>query len=302
MPLSVSDRGSNKAEQIDHAAEVLGKSVRRDVFRAIYTGKAAVKSVPALMDATGLNRNRVLDAGKRLADQDLVEQVKVAGLTCYKKIAFFQHHRDKIIKLAGDPAARERLPTKRRPAATSSTRVKIALKLQVPKKQIRATLLTVDDIESFSLVRSISTPRSNVRMPETQFKDGIARIVGEVGSFKDWGGEIRDLSTTRLMVDGRRRSTAFAFKGPGKRGRLTPAKMGINGDQIQRLMRCPAEVFIVQYWAEIDDSVLDQLKQFAELLSYFQQKEIYYGVIDGSDSARLIAAYPRKFVKARGRR
>ena len=93
-------------------------------------------------------------------------------------------------------------------------------------------------------------------MPEKKFKDGVAAVLNERGSFQDWGGELRDLSSTRLRIKGKRRTAAFAFKGPGKTGRLTPGKMGKHGDQIQRLAKCPAEVFIVQYWAEIDDSVL----------------------------------------------
>jgi hypothetical protein len=80
-------------------------------------------------------------------------------------------------------------------------------------------------------------------------------------------------------------------------GKLTPGKMGKNGDQIQRLMKCPADVFIVQYWAEIDDSVLDQLRQFAQLKSFLENCQIRYGVIDGVDSTRLIQGYPRAFNK-----
>ena len=46
MALSVSDRSSNKNEQIEHAAEVLGRSSQRiKVFKAIYTGKKGIKTV-----------------------------------------------------------------------------------------------------------------------------------------------------------------------------------------------------------------------------------------------------------------
>ena len=61
----------------------------------------------------------------------------------------------------------------------------------------------------------------------------------------------RTLSSTRLRIEGERRAAAFAFKGPGKTGRLTPRKMGKNGDQIQRLSKCPAEVFLIQYWVDM---------------------------------------------------
>ena len=46
---------------------------------------------------------------------------------------------------------------------------------------------------------------------------------GEAPALKDWGGELRDLKSSRVRVSGVRRTTAFAFKGPGTRGRLTSA-------------------------------------------------------------------------------
>src|SRR6185312_1730126 len=97
--------------------------------------------------------------------------------------------------------------------------------------------------------------QSDVRMGEAKFKGGIASILGERDSFSDWGGESRDLSSTRVWIGGRRRVAAFAFKGPGMTGRLTPGKMGKNGDQIQRLFGAPAEVFLVQYGGRVLQSV-----------------------------------------------
>lgn len=134
-----------------------------------------------------------------------------------------------------------------------------------------------------------------MRMAEKMFKDGIAAILGETGSFKDWGGESRDPFSTRLLLGGRRCKAAFTFKGPGRAGKLTPGKMGKNGDQIRRLVRCPAEVFIIQYWAQVEDSVLEQLKDLVTAKSYLENQPLWYGIIDGNDSARLIAAYAKQF-------
>jgi hypothetical protein len=301
MPLSVSDR-ANAPELIDAAAEAIGRSSHRAaVFRAIYTGKAVVKTVTELMDATNLSRIRVLDAGKALSDADLVEQIKVDGLTAYKKIAFFQRQRNKILKYANDPKARAKVPTKRRPASAPSTLTRISFDLKAPKRTVAARMITVDDIASFAKVMKVGEPADYIRMPEAKFKQGVAKILGEVGTFNDWGGELRDLSSTRLRIRGKRKAAAFAFKGPGMTGVLTPGKMGKHGDQIQRLMKCPSDVFLVQYWGQVDDSVLDQLKMLASARSYFEQREILYGVIDGSDSARLIKAYPNAFVAGRRR-
>jgi hypothetical protein len=89
---------------------------------------------------------------------------------------------------------------------------------------------------------------------------------------------------------------AIAFKGPGKKGVLTPAKLGVNGDQIQRLFSSDADIYLVQYWDRVAESVYEQMKVFAMWRSISNGgKTIWWGVIDGTDSARLIKAYPKVF-------
>lgn len=89
---------------------------------------------------------------------------------------------------------------------------------------------------------------------------------------------------------------AFALKGPGKKNKkLTSRDMGKNGDQIQRLQTSSTQVILVQYWQEIDQSVVDLMEQLAVAKSYAVGRPIYFGIIDGEDSARLIQAYPNAF-------
>jgi hypothetical protein len=292
MATSVADRSSNKNEQIVHAAEVIGRSEHRyAVFKAIYTGKTKTKSILVLMKALPkMPRTRILDAGKALADNDLVTQTKDGSLTAYTKIEFMQRYRDRILAAAKNKKKREAIPTKR-PSARGSA----VVSFRIPTTKNLANPITVDDIESFKAVKKIPDGLNYVKMAEKKFKNGVAKILGEKGSFQDWGGELRDLSSTRLRIGGQRRRAAFAFKGPGKSGRLTPGKMGKHGDQIQRLARCPADVFFVQYWAEVDDSVMEQLEQLMRAKSYLESRKVWYGVIDGQDSARLIQAYPKQF-------
>jgi hypothetical protein len=71
--------------------------------------------------------------------------------------------------------------------------------------------------------------------------------------------------------------------------------MGKNGDQIQRLFQSTAEVFFVQYWQEIDESVLDQMKQLAIAKSLMDGRRVWFGIIDGQDSNRLYRAYQKRF-------
>lgn len=103
------------------------------------------------------------------------------------------------------------------------------------------------------------------------------------------------LYTSRIRLAGRRRTVAFAFKGPGKRVVLMPGKTGKNGDQIQRLIRSPAEIFIMQYWSQVGDAVYQQLGLLSQGKASVENRQIWYGVINGQDSARLIKAYPLAF-------
>jgi hypothetical protein len=154
--------------------------------------------------------------------------------------------------------------------------------------------ITVDDIESFKAVRKIKSATASP-LSEATFKAGIRKTLREPGVFKDWGGERNDLYTTRVRHMGRRRRAAFAFKGPGTKGKLTPGKMGKNGDQIQRLFQVPADIYLLQYWGQIEDSVPELMNLLAIATSIKESREVIYGTIDGVDSNRLAAAYPKAF-------
>jgi len=157
--------------------------------------------------------------------------------------------------------------------------------------------LTIDEIDSFKKVTTVQLAPGveNVPILEETFKKGLQKILGEQGEFTDWGGEGDDLFSTRLLLNGKRINVAFGLKGRGTKGKLTPKKMGKQGDQIQRLFRAPAEVFLVQYWNQIDESVLEQMKLFATAKSALDGKRIYYGVIDGQDTLRILQAYKECF-------
>jgi hypothetical protein len=293
VPLNVSDARSNPADQIAHAVDVLGRAKQRiNVFKAIYFGKKRVKTVNEIATATGLGRVRVLQEAKRLADNQIVKQIRAAGMTVYEKDSFYSAQKKKILRLVQDPVAFASFPTKARPRAALPKEVTI----RIPRLRIQAVYITVDNIDSFSRVRKVRIdPGDYAAIPETRFKRGIAKILGESGSFCDWGGERNDMYTSRIRVSGSRYPAAFAFKGPGTRGILTPGKMGKNGDQIQRLFKTVARVFVVQYWGQVAESVAEQMEEFAKAKSAIEGVSVYFGVIDGDDSNRLLHAYPNAF-------
>lgn len=46
---------------------------------------------------------------------------------------------------------------------------------------------------------------------------------------------------------------------------------------------------------QVDDTALEQLGRVAKLKSYLENRTVWYGIIDGVDSTRLIQAYPQEF-------
>jgi hypothetical protein len=242
------------------------------------------------MELTGYNQVEVSQLAGRLADQQLVHKTKVGPNSQYSKDRFYAANRRKILGYAIDPESLRKLPTKVSPRSLASGPIKVSIQgLKVSVKQ-----LTCDDIDQFRKVRKIkSAPK--VRISESAFKKGIQKIIGQPGTFKDWGGESNDLFTTKVMIRGKRVPTAFAFKGPGKSGPLTPAKLGKNGDQIQRLFAAPADLYVVQYHDQIAQSVVEQMEAFAKVNAMHGAKSVAFMIVDGSDTNRLMAAFPRQF-------
>ena len=288
----VSDVASNPNENIAHAATVIGRSPqRRAVFQAIYTGKQKIKTVPELASTTGLSEKRVVELGRQLASNSTVIQTKIQGRVAYEKIPFFQQNKQKILSLCKSPKKLAAYPTKRNPTPT-----KTSVTVKFTPERAKAVRVVLEDIASFAAAHSAG-PSGNLpeSVSEAEFKAGVQSILGESGTFQDWGGEKNDLFTTRLSVKGSVLPAAIAFKGPGTRGRLTPKLMGKHGDQIQRLFESDARVFLVQYWAQIDERVAEQMYAFAVAKSVLSGQTIYYGTIDGIDSNRLYTAYAEHY-------
>jgi|SRR5207247_7536407 len=295
MTTETTDVRSNPQEQIHHAASVIGGSQdRRKVFEAICFGKKKVKPISEIESRTGLSHKRVLEEGAKLHNSRLVRKTKINGEMTYEKDDFLSSKINLILKLADDPKALAAFPTKSNPRPSQS----FTVNFHVPKELVNAEHLNIDIIDSFAKVKDVplSMGRPLVPIDEEAFQQGLQKVIGEQGTFTDWGGETDDVFSTRLLFRDQRATVAFGLKGKGTRGLLVPAKMGRNGDQIQRLFRAQAEIFLVQYWGQIDESILEQMKNMAITKSLMEQgKTIYYGIIDGQDTQRIIAAYPQCF-------
>lgn len=290
MPQKVSDSISNLNDQIANVAKILGRSPQRKaVFESIYNGKKKIKDKTEISMATRLPEKRVVEEGKKLTSNDIVEQTKVNGKTAYKKIDFIAHHKTKIIKLSNNPSRLKKFPTKINPISKSEG-INV-IKIPLPSKSYKIKLLTIDDIDDFKKARKITSNKNYTPLYEKEFKELIKKIIKEKGQFTDWGGENNDLYTTKIKVNNKRLLTVFAFKGKGKKGILKPSMMGKNGDQILRLFQSEADLFVLQYWAQVDQSVFDTMALFATAKSAMTNRNVYYCIIDGDDSTRIIEAY-----------
>jgi hypothetical protein len=288
--VGVRDFLSNAPEQIEQIAKIVGRGARQQVFVAAYRHKSPVKSVGEIQTVTGLSRMRVLQELHRLAQNHILKKTKKGEELAYETYQDIQAHKAQILRLAGNRHEREKLPTKRR------VRIAGPIVVRMPATKAKAISITIDDVTSFARVKGVR-PAGNLpeEVSEDDFKQGVQTILGESGNFKDWGGENSDLYSTRVIVAGKRRRAAFAFKGPGYKGKLVPGKMGKNGDQLQRMFRQAADVFFVQHWREISDSVPELMQKLAREKSVSTGRPVWYGIIDGQDSQRLRKAYPKKF-------
>jgi len=292
MPINVQSPSADRREQIANAASVLGKSVdRKKVFSAIYAGKKKIKTAREISRSTLLTEIRTLQEGKRLAAEDIVRQVKVKGLTAYEKIDFYSHNKNTILRFSNDKKKLQKYPTRSNPQIQPGT-----VKVVLSKKIINIKQVHIDDIDSFHAIKKIKLEStSSISVYEKDVKKLLKNVIGEKNTFKDWGGEPNDLFTTKMKYLGKRITAAFALKGKATKGKLVLKKMGKNGDQIQRLFKSPADIFLVQYNGEIDQSILEEMKTYATMKSVMEQRKIFFGVIDGADTARLIQAY-KKFL------
>lgn len=291
MTLPVSDSLSNRNDQIENVVRVLGRSKRRiNVFKAIYNKKNKIKTTEEIHKITGISLIAILDEGRKLSHEGIVKQIKVGGKIAFTKVNFIKSNRDQILSYVKNPKKLNKLATKTNPILRGGNKVEYVT-IQLPQKLINTELITIDSIDDFKLVRNVDPENKFVPVSERKFKDLIIKIIKESGNFTDWGGEKSDLYSTKVKLNNKRIATAFAFKGKGTKGVLTPKKMGANGDQIQRLFGNEAELFIVQYWEKIDQSIYEQMSMFATAKSAITGKKIFFCIIDGGDTSRIIKAY-----------
>jgi hypothetical protein len=244
--------------------------------QAVYVARAS---------ETDVRLHGKLDAARDVEVVSRLSFSRLLGHTARSEI--FGHHRLTIIGYA----RHESDPTGQRSIALTSLfvgRVDFSGESDVQHPGINDRLQTFPQlVEQFAPVpgaRRLTLPeiRAVSNIPEVLVKRTFARVIGEPFVEKDWGGEKSDLFTTRLIIDGRPVTAAFAFKGPGLRVKLTVKGMGKNADQGLRLADEPAELMVVQHHREIDSQVANLMSSLA------RSRGKRFMVIDGADTAQIL--------------
>ena len=155
--------------------------------------------------------------------------------------------------------------------------------------------LHIDEIDNFSNVRNFKRRLTKKsldtlkKIPEKDVKQAFARIIGEPHVPKDWGGESSDLFSTHVTVDGKRISTAFAFKGPSKFRPMAMAELGKNGDQISRLFSEPADLYVLQHCHQVTNDVRATMRAFSQQMG----RTRLFCIVDGFDTIRVLETYQK---------
>lgn len=286
----VSNPSADREEKIEHAAKILRASKNaKAVFELVYKGQKQFKTIDDMRSMIrGFNTN-TYQAANRLAAEDILEKRIASGRHSYYKVKFYTHNRNHILRLCKNKQRLKDYPTKMKVKASGGKTIfAFASKPQV--KQI-----SLEEVGSFRKARKAAPNVSLVRgMYERTINRAICRILNEKEK-KDWGGERNDIFSTRLVLGAQRIGAAFALKGKGTRGKLTPAKMGTNGDQIARLFGGTASIHFVIHNDDIDESIHDLMQVHAIEKSVRTGKRIYWSVADGRDLSQLVQAYPTEF-------
>jgi hypothetical protein len=158
--------------------------------------------------------------------------------------------------------------------------------------------LFIEDIDSFRKVRDVNPAMvahalhdGRLERSEDEIQRALERILDVPVHKKDWGGELNDLYSANIIVNGARAETAFLLKGNGlRKPEMQIADCGKNGDQLVRLFQSPARLFVVQFVGSISEMVV------ADVLGKVQQRrvggtECNFLIMDGQDTARVLHAY-----------
>jgi hypothetical protein len=194
------------------------------------------------------------------------------------------------------------LPSQRFLAANRATRGEVREAIERALHGTKLTipfppLITIERIDSFAKAGSIAPHdvaqlvAKKLPLPEETVTGYINKILGEPYAERDWGGELGDILTTRVVLGGTRVTAAFLLKGKSFKFKLRPKDLGTNGDQVRRLSKEVADLYVVQHVGQFDEAVYDEVRDMVLARRSERGDEVVGSVWDGSDCARLFVAH-----------
>jgi hypothetical protein len=156
----------------------------------------------------------------------------------------------------------------------------------------------IDDIDSFNKVKSVTIEsishylsNGRIELYEDHIQTSIEEILSVPFHKNDWPGEENDLYASSLIFNNHRIASAFLLKGKGEPANtLQIANCGKHGDQIVRLFKSPARLFVIQFVGNISENVIHDVQGKINERRLSGEK-VWYCIIDGQDTARLLSAY-----------
>lgn len=200
-----------------------------------------------------------------------------------------------------DPQTLAQIPSRSFLSVNGTTRAEVhdalqravtGVKLETP----RPPLIPIEEIDSFAAAADVSPQdvaslaARTLPIGERTVKEFITHIIGEPYLDTDWGGELSDIMSSRVVLGGRRVTGAFLLKGSGSKRKLSPKDLGANGDQVRRLSKQDAGVYVVQHVGEFSEAVRDTVSDMV-LARRSEGADVVGSVWDGSDCARLFIAH-----------
>ncbi len=153
-----------------------------------------------------------------------------------------------------------------------------------------------EEIDSFAKAAAVepaavSALKYPLPLAEDDIKRAILEILGEPFEQGHSGAELSDIFTPRLKLGGRQVTAAFMLKGRGLATVLRAKNAGDAGNQVTKLARTGATIFVVQHVHEIDLDVRAQLTHSISYLRSHGTPDAVGSVWDGAETARVLLAY-----------
>ncbi|MDE2588286.1 MAG: hypothetical protein KGL95_01280, partial [Patescibacteria group bacterium] len=174
MILRVSDSLSHNPNQVDTAAELVGRSkYKRAVFERVCFEKRKQVSLDQIVKETGLPRQQLMNAANFLADNGIIEQPKEHA-TVYLKNCTLCNQRKKILGMAGNEAKKTKFRKKFLQKGNTSI-IKI-----YDRKNISIEQISIEELDEFKKVKE-TLNQEYMDLKEDDVKKKLITILQEKG-------------------------------------------------------------------------------------------------------------------------